>query len=123
MNSRKDGKLLLFQLTIKIENRQIALDLTKTNQILKQAEKIALRDCPCRVTLQNCELPQNTCILLNKRAEDFVKEERAKWITLEQARNIISETHKKGLVHLAMLQSSKTNQFPLEICSCCSCCY
>ncbi len=78
LDFKERWKAVTIPVNIEIENRQVALDLTKTNQILMQAEKIALRDCPCRVTLQNCELPQNTCILLNKRAEDFVNEGRAK---------------------------------------------
>ncbi|MFX1453689.1 MAG: ATP-binding protein [Promethearchaeota archaeon] len=115
-------KAVTIPVNIEIENRQVALDLTKTHQILMQADKIALRDCICRVTLQNCNLPHNTCILLNKRAENFVNEGTARWITQEQAKMIVSETHKKGLVHLAMHQSNITDQLPSEICSCCSCC-
>lgn len=107
---------------IQIESRQVALDLTRANQILIRAEKIAIGNCNCRATLQNCDLPRNTCIFLNKRAEFMVERGQAKWITQEQANNVITETHKQGLIHLAMYQSSKSEQFPFEICSCCTCC-
>ncbi|MFX1297259.1 MAG: 4Fe-4S binding protein [Promethearchaeota archaeon] len=107
---------------IQIEHRQIALNLNRTNQIIMKAEKIALGDCVCRKTLKNCSFPQETCIFLNSRAETLVKNGRAKYITPEQAKLIVSETHKLGLVHLAMYQLSTSNQFPSEICSCCPCC-
>jgi len=122
LDFKRKWKAFTIPVNIQIENRQVALDLTKTNQILTQAEKIALTDCICRETLQNCDLPRTTCILLNKRAENFVNNGQAKWITQEQAKSIVTETHKQGLVHLAMHQWNKTDQFPSEICSCCPCC-
>ncbi len=122
LNFKKKWQAITIPVNISIENRQFALDLTRATQILLQAEKIALGDCVCRTSLQNCSMPRNTCILLNKRAEIFVKSGRAKYITIKEAMAIVSETHERGLVHLAMHQSNNTDQFPLEICSCCSCC-
>ncbi|MGB5909876.1 MAG: 4Fe-4S binding protein [Promethearchaeia archaeon] len=119
---KKRWHAITIPVNIQIENTQTALDLKRTNQIIMKAEKIALGDCICRTTLQNCNFPRKTCIFLNNRAETFVKNERAKYITTKQAKLILSETHKQGLVHLAMYQSSTSNQFPSEICSCCPCC-
>ena len=107
---------------VKIEEREVALDLSRTNQIIRRAEKIALAECLCRETLQNCDFPRNTCLLFNQRADNLVNEGRAKWISREQARDIVLEMHKQGLVHLAMYQLNTDNQTPSEICSCCSCC-
>ncbi|TKJ19471.1 MAG: hypothetical protein CEE43_15035 [Promethearchaeota archaeon Loki_b32] len=107
---------------IQIENKQVALDLNRVNQIIMQAEKIALGSCVCRTTLQNCNSPRETCIFFNSRAETCVKDGRAKYVTAEQAKLIVSETHEKGLIHLAMHQSITHSQFPSEVCSCCPCC-
>ena len=107
---------------VQIENNQFALDLTRINKILLKAEKIALGDCNCRKGLQNCNMPLKTCIFLNERADLFVKEEKAEFITQKQAISLVSETHKLGLVKLSMYQSENNKQFPSEICSCCSCC-
>ena len=115
-------KAVTIPVNIQIENKQIALDLTRTNRIIVQAEKIALGDCICRVTIGNCTMPQNTCLFLNERAETRVENERAKFITKEEAKTIVSETHEKGLVHMALHPSNEIVQFPSEICSCCSCC-
>ncbi|MFW9821657.1 MAG: ATP-binding protein [Candidatus Thorarchaeota archaeon] len=107
---------------VQIESKQTALDLQKANQIIKNAEKIAVGDCVCRTTLQNCNFPRNVCIFFNTRAEGLVETDQAKYISKDQAETIISETHKKGLVHMAMYQRNNPNQFPSEICSCCPCC-
>jgi len=107
---------------IQLESIQTALDLKRATQIIKSAEKVALGDCFCRTTLQNCNFPRNVCIFFNDRAESLVKDDRAKYISPEKAKSIISETHKKGLVHLAMYQKNNSSQFPSEICSCCLCC-
>lgn len=119
---RKKWQAVTVPVNVELENKQIAIDLTRANKIIMQAEKIALRDCTCRKTLQNCNHPINVCILFNQRAEDFVNIEQAKWIIPDQAKRIVFETHQKGLVHLAMHLSNKKDEFPLEICSCCSCC-
>ena len=74
------------------------------------------------MTLQNCDLPRNTCIFLDKRVETIVECGWAKWITKEHAKTIVSETHKQGPVHLAFHQSKNPDQRPSEICSCCPCC-
>jgi len=122
LDFKKRIKAVTIPVNIQIESGQVALDLTRSNQILMRAEKIALGNCNCRATLQNCDLPRNTCIFLNKRSEFMVERGQAKWITQKQAKAVVTDTHKKGLVHLAMYKSSNTNQFPFEICSCCPCC-
>ena len=107
---------------IEIENKHIALDLTRVNRFLMKAEKIALTECICRKALQNCKFPQNVCLSLNEKAEIDVESGQAKYISLEEAKSIVSETAKLGLVHLTMNPPDKTDQFPSSICSCCSCC-
>ncbi|MFX0091219.1 MAG: ATP-binding protein [Candidatus Hodarchaeota archaeon] len=122
LDFQKKWEPVTIPVNIRVENRQIALDLTRTNRILTQAEKIALGDCICRVTLQNCDLPRKTCVSLNERAESVVKRGQAKWVTLEKAKTVVSESHRQGLIHLAMYQLNKIDYFPSIICSCCSCC-
>jgi len=119
---KKRWHAITIPVNVQIESTQIALDLHKTNQIIMKAEKIALGDCICRTTLQNCDFPRKTCIFLNERAETRVTNGQANYITPERAKLIVSETHKLGLVHLTLYQLSIPNQFPSEICSCCPCC-
>jgi len=107
---------------IQIENKQIALDLERVNQFIAQAEIVALGNCYCRTTLQNCNFSRKTCIFFNARAEMQVNEGQADYITSEQARLTLFKTHKEGLVHLAMYQLGTPDYFPSEICSCCPCC-
>ena len=58
----------------------------------------------------------------NKKAEIDVGSGIAEYISLEQAKSIVSETAKLGLVHLTLNPPNKTDQFPSAICSCCPCC-
>ncbi|MFW9993904.1 MAG: 4Fe-4S binding protein [Candidatus Odinarchaeota archaeon] len=122
LDFKKRWQAITIPVNIKIENRQMALDLAKCHQILTRAGKIALGDCICRTTLQNCDLPRKTCIFFDDRAEMVVKQGRAEWITQEQAKEIVSMTQGQGLVHLAMYQTASEARFPSEICSCCPCC-
>ncbi len=122
LDFKKRWQAVTIPVNIQIENKQIALDLKRVNQLISQAEKIALGNCFCRTTLQNCNYPRKTCIFFNTRADMQVNEGEATYITSEQARLTVSKTHKEGLVHLAMYQLGIPDQFPSEICSCCSCC-
>jgi len=115
-------KPIIIPVDIQIENKQITLSLKRVESIILKTDKIALGDCYCRSTLNNCDFPISTCVSFNDRAEKMVESRGAKWITKEKAINIANDTHKKGLVHMAIHNSNAPNEFPLEICSCCSCC-
>lgn len=52
----------------------------------------------------------------------MVENGQAKWVTKKKAKTVVLDTHNKGLVHMALHLSNKPDQFPSEICSCCSCC-
>jgi len=109
-------------INIRIENNQIALDLSRINQFLLEAKKIAITDCICRTTLKNCSFPRKTCISLNEKADIDVRSGYAKYITQEEAKSIVFETAILGLVHLTLNPPNETDQFPSAICSCCPCC-
>jgi len=113
---------IIIPVDIQIENKQITLDLKRVESIILKADKIALGDCFCRSELNNCDFPLNTCVFFNDRAEKMVESGRAKWVTKKEAKSVAIDTHNKGLVHMAMHQSNRPDQFPSEVCSCCSCC-
>ncbi len=121
-NFKRKWEAITIPVNVQIENRQFPLDLTRINKILLNAEKIALGDCICRKTLQNCDIPIKTCIYLNERADLFVKSGGAEIITQKKALSIVSETHKLGLVKLSIYQLNNNENYPSEICNCCSCC-
>jgi len=113
---------IIIPVDIQIENKQITLDLKRVESIILKADKVALGDCFCRSKLKNCDFPLSTCVSFNVRAEKMVESGRAKWITKKEAKSVANDTHNKGLVHMAIHHSNTSNEFPVEICSCCSCC-
>ncbi|MHA1967288.1 MAG: ATP-binding protein [Candidatus Hodarchaeales archaeon] len=122
LDFKKRWHAITIPVNIQIKNKQITLDLKRVERIIMAGDRIALGDCACRSTLNNCDFPLNTCIFFNDRAERMVECERAKWITKKEAITVAINTHNQGLVHLAIHSSEDTAQLPSEICSCCSCC-
>jgi ferredoxin len=119
---KKKWQAVTIPVNKRIENNHVALDLTRVNQLIMDAEKIAITWCICRMTLQNCQFPRKTCISLNEKAEIDVSNGYAEYISREEAMSIVSETAKLGLVHLSLNTPNNTDQFPSAICSCCPCC-
>jgi len=104
---------------ITIHGQQTILNLTKVEDILRQAETIAVRDCICRGKWHKCDAPVDVCLTLNNHAREAMKE-GAKRISLAQALVILKRTHETGLVHMAFMP--KNEEKPEVICSCCNCC-
>jgi Pyruvate/2-oxoacid:ferredoxin oxidoreductase delta subunit len=102
---------------------QVALDLSRAFQVLDQAERLAVAECVCRKTLQNCGAPREVCLWLDDAAEKVVQNGRAKWLAKAEAKEIVRQTHDNGLVHLALTPpKAPENQPPSVLCSCCPCC-
>jgi len=107
-----------------IKGDQLVLNLQEAKRILEDAERIVLMDCTCRKQRDNCEAPLNTCLRLNERAKqaleiEELKELNPQEVTVEEALKVLEESHRSGLVHLAIsVDQSEVN----EVCSCCTCC-
>ncbi|MHA2365891.1 MAG: ATP-binding protein [Candidatus Hodarchaeales archaeon] len=107
---------------IHLKSDHIALNFEKIKKIIYSSKKIAVADCDCRQTLQNCDQPLNVCLWLDDAAEKTLGEGRSKLITKEKAEKIIKLTHDKGLVHLTLFHPYDEKKTPQVVCSCCSCC-
>lgn len=104
---------------ITIHGQQTILNLDSVEEILRDADIIALRDCGCRTKFQKCDAPIDVCLCLGEHARESIKE-GARRISLAQALVTLKRSHEAGLVHLAFI--SKGGEKPEVICSCCSCC-
>ena len=103
-----------------IDIRQTVLDLSEAERILREATSIALGPCVCRSTEQNCDAPVDTCLSLNSASERTVEnEEGFRYVDVGKALEVLRESHRAGLVHLAF---RKPDAEVTEFCSCCSCC-
>lgn len=81
----------------------------------KREDTPYLAKCDCRRLIQNCNQPTDTCITYRTAPNSFVKRGQARPVTKEEAKEIIKEADKRGLIHTVN---------PGGICSCCTdCCY
>ncbi len=74
-----------------------------------------LADCDCRVLKEGCGHPVNTCITYRTAENSFARKGLAVPITKEEAKRVIAEADRAGLMHTAN---------PGGLCNCCGdCCY
>lgn len=74
-----------------------------------------LADCDCRRLIQNCSQPEETCITYRTAPNSFVRRGLARPITKEEAKEIVRDADRRGLIHTVNAGG---------ICSCCTdCCY
>ncbi len=87
--------------------------------ILKQARVITLAECICRKRYRRCDKPLEVCFVLNEAGEKWIEKGISKQVTLTEAKQILKEANKTGLVHLSLFQPDHKL---FALCSCCSCC-
>ncbi len=104
---------------ISIHGQQTVLDLATIENLLRDAEVIALEDCGCRAKRHKCSAPLDVCISLDDKAREIMKQ-GARRISLAQALVVLQRSHRAGLVHMAFTFEGKEK--PEVVCSCCSCC-
>lgn len=104
---------------ISIHGQQTVLDMSSAESILRTAEVIAVQDCGCRTRFHRCDGPLDVCITMDDHARDSIKN-GAKRISPAQALVVLHRSHNAGLVHMAF--TSKGEEKPEVICSCCLCC-
>lgn len=109
-------------INIKIDTQQIALFLENVLKIIELSDQIAVTDCICRTKLKNCDYPRKVCLSLGKNAIKSVSDGTAEFVSKEEAKKIVMETHENGLVHLALHRPGDDEKNIQAICSCCSCC-
>ena len=107
-------------------NRQMVADwpvapFEDVLQIIEAQEKIAVSPCVCRTTTalagNECDKPKENCFAFGSHAEYYVENGMGRYITIEEAREIVIENEKKGLV-MQPFNSQKVG----GMCSCCGDC-
>lgn len=87
--------------------------------VLSGAESFALTDCLCRTHYRNCDNPRDVCFLLDDFSDRVVARNKARRITLKEAKEVLKKADEHGLVHLALYMPG---QRVYALCSCCACC-
>jgi len=102
-----------------LEAKQWILPTEQTITYLRQAEKIALTDCACRVHYGRCDKPTRVCLLFDETAEQAVAMKGADLVSAREAEKTIQVADEAGLVHMTLYARQDR---PFAICNCCSCC-
>jgi ferredoxin len=92
--------------------------------VLKHPDHIVALDCPCRVSRANPCQPLDVCLIVGEPFASFVSEhhpQRTRWITRDDAEQVLREEHERGHVHHAFFKDAMLGRF-YAICNCCQCC-
>ena len=92
--------------------------------VMKNPNRIAALECPCRAAMEDPCLPLDVCLIVGDPIASFIIEhhpERSRWITSEEALQILREEDERGHVHHAFFKDAMLQKF-YAICNCCSCC-
>jgi len=97
---------------------------TARDIVLKNPRAIAVLRCPCRSVRKNPCSPLDVCLIIGEPFANFIVEHhpgRAKWITYQEALDILRTEDRRGHVHHAFFKEAMLGRF-YAICNCCSCC-
>jgi len=100
-----------------IEDDRCILPHERVSEIVRQARRIAVQLCPCRVRERACDTPLETCISLDRAADYFISRQIGREIDVEDALSILRQAEELGLVH-----ETENIDHPTIICNCCPCC-
>ncbi|MEW5939605.1 MAG: 4Fe-4S binding protein, partial [Chloroflexota bacterium] len=92
--------------------------------VMKNPDRIAALDCPCRSARANPCLPLDVCLIVGDPFASFVIEHQpnhARWVTRDEAIAILQAEDERGHVHHAFFKDAMLERF-YAICNCCDCC-
>ncbi len=88
------------------------------SNLISDSKTIAVYNCGCRITEQNCNAPIETCFVFGSIADFLIDRSFARKVTQKEALEILDMTEQAGLIHIGNNSADKT----INICNCCSCC-
>ncbi len=128
------GKVLPLKAATQLVTIEEEISLTDLEQVIPytRARDIILRnphhivalDCPCRVARPDPCLPLDVCLVIGEPFAGFVAAHhpgQARWITPQEAVDILRAEDERGHVHHAFFKDAMLNRF-YAICNCCTCC-
>ncbi|MHA1252491.1 MAG: hypothetical protein ACTSRP_21075, partial [Candidatus Helarchaeota archaeon] len=116
------SRIIPVQGSIKIEHDILAYE--DVEKIIDDAKIISLQVCACRKRLdylgiRKCDYPLESCIGINQGAQYFIERGHAREISKAEAKKLLKEFNKMGLVHTT--ENFREGNHTL-ICNCCACC-
>ena len=92
--------------------------------IMRNPDRIAVLDCPCREARENPCHPLDVCLIIGDPFVSFILEHlprKSRQISSQEAIEILEAEHERGHVSHAFFKDAMLNRF-YAICNCCSCC-
>ncbi len=101
-----------------VEARQSILAFEDVERMLRDAGRLAVARCTCRLVDGACGKPLEVCLQLGRGADYAIDRGSGREVTFEEALDIIHMAEEAGLVHVAMNKAYGSN----IICNCCGDC-
>lgn len=91
---------------------------------INKATRYSVADCACRTAAKlvgkGCEHPiEDTCLQFDETADYYVRTGRGRYLTKDEAIEVLDYTERSGLVHCAFQVEGK--DWTTFICNCCGC--
>jgi electron transport complex protein RnfB len=90
--------------------------------LIEEADYIALAECACRISMDACDAPRDTCLIFGRSSASvagfLVDRGYAQEISKEEALDVLSRSEEAGLIHTSDNSTGKAT----FICNCCPCC-
>lgn len=99
--------------------RQWVLKTDQAIEILRRCKTFALARCLCRSHYKRCRNPVEVCLMIDAAADKYVAAGEARYISIEEAEEVLRTADQHGLVHLTL---SNPEQKVFALCNCCPCC-
>ena len=109
-------RVIPVNITIEAKSRILSFDDVK--ETIKNARKIAVTNCTCRVIDGACGKPLEVCIQLDKAADYALERGTGRHLEKDEAIAMLKMCEEEGLVHVGSNKRSEG----LVICNCCSDC-
>jgi len=118
-------RLVMIEEEINLGNLEQVIPYARARDIvLRNPDHIVALECPCRASRAEPCLPLDVCLIVGEPFASFVAEHhphRSRWITRQEAVEILCAEHKRGHVHHAFFKDAMLDRF-YAICNCCACC-
>ena len=88
------------------------------SEMMARTGTIALANCPCRISGQNCDRPLDVCLSFDGAARFLADRGMARMISLEEAVEVLKRSEEAGLVHTGSNNAERL----IFLCNCCPCC-
>lgn len=118
-------ELVMVNEPINLPDLEQVIPYVRARALIQQnPDHVLLAKCPCRMAKKDPCLPLDVCMVIGEPFAELVHQyypSRTRWITQEEACDILEREDARGRVHHAFFSEMMLGRF-FGICNCCSCC-